>query len=175
MLVLTACHTPRQAVAPVWEVSPKTEITFEHSIEIPEKIEEKVIKLPGLNFDDIFVELESSWVKIEQLKSEKDSLAILKFEVGRKPVYITDTVRIEFETKTLRYPGVDSVFTVINGKEDFIHSYKNNWKVKTLVAELREAKKGDRFPFEAVLVATVSLLFYFLKKKNNNVEDAPKS
>ena len=92
---------------------------------------------------------------VTHLQNENDSLLRLKAKVGRKPVYITDTLTVEFETFTIRYPGVGSVLSIVDGDTFFQDAYANDWKVPTLVADVKDAAKGDRVPWEAIVVAMV--------------------
>lgn len=165
--LLFACRSPRQAIT-VLEVSPKLEYVVKDTIIVPGTTADTTL-LVATNLDSIFVELENSWLTINRLSSQNDSLQKVNYKVVTKPVKFIEFDTVAFQVLTIRTPGMDSIYSIANGDTTFLYSLANDYKAKALPGKIKEAAKGDRIPWEAIIIAFVGLIAFFAKKNKKNV------
>lgn len=167
VLMFAACCQPRQAATSL-EVSPVHRIGFHYPIHLPQSAQDTIVVLPGNIDESLVVELERSWLEIQQLESEMDSLIKLKIKSGIKKIVDTVSVNIETKIYVIRTPGVDSVFQIFNKDTLFIHSYSNNWKYNDLLNDIKIATESKSFPWTNVLITLIALIAYYIYKKKRD-------
>jgi hypothetical protein len=166
-LLLTACRTQRRA-ATVLEVSPRSEIRFGHTIVLPEAVSHTELEVSDRT-DTVYWETPESILEMTRLRGENDSLLRFRARIVRKAIQFTDTVRVVFETLTLRRPGVDSIYVIAGGDTVFHHSYPNDWAVAGRAGEVRDALEGRRSPWWLLFLALLGLLAAAGRRKGRAV------